>query len=74
VFGSQGFGGGKGIMATADDVGRRVALPIWSGPVLRGALASQRGCGKCGVPCCSVLYDGENAPVHTAQAALDWEE
>ena len=65
---------GKGIVATKDDAGRRVRLPIWGHETMRGTLVRVRRCRNNGEPVAIVQYDGERFPVATYQAALEWEE
>lgn len=65
---------GKGIVATKDDVGRRVRLPIWGAPTMVGTIVRVRRCRNRGTPVAIVHYEGEAYPVATYQAALEWED
>lgn len=66
---------GGGIVATKDDAGRRVRLPLWGGQQpMRGSLVTARRCRNTGRPVAMVLYDGEKYPVATYQEALEWDD
>lgn len=65
---------GKGIVATKDDAGRRVRLPIWNAPTMYGVLLRVRRCRNRGTAAAIVHYDGEKYPVATYQAALEWDD
>lgn len=62
------------IVATKDDAGRRVKLPLLGKPPMVGVLVRVRRCRNLGTPVAIVHYEGERFPVATYQAALEWVE